>query len=279
MDVSDVDGEDQLDAGLLRALDVLLDDRDLVLLQERGAHLVSLGLQEGEHHAAADEEAVRLAQQLVDDGELVGDLGTAEGDDVGPLDVLGELLQDADLGGDQESGRVRQPGREVVDRRVLTVHRAEAVADVDVRELGEPVGEVAALGVVLAGLARVEAQVLDDGDRAVGQGGDRRLRGLADRVGREGHGSAEQLAQSGGGGGEGERRVRGALGAAQVRGDDHLGARVREGLDGGQDGADPAVVGDGAVVERHVEVGADEDPLACDAFGEKFVDRLHYGDS
>lgn len=247
---------------------------------------MALGLEEGVGHAAADEDAVGLAEELVDDGELVGDLGAAERDDVGPLDVLGELLQDADLGGDQEAGGVRQARRELVDGGVPTVHRAEAVADVDVRQGGEPVGELAALGVVLGGLARVEAQVLDDGDLTVAQARDRRPRGLADRVGRERHGGAEEFTESGGGGGERERRVRRALGTAQVRGDDHLGAGLREGLDGGQHGADPAVVGDccgagglAAGCERHVEVGADEDPLACDAFGEKFVDRLHYGDS
>ena len=36
-----------------------------------------------------------------------------------------------------------------------------------------------------------------------------------------------------------------------------------------------AVVGDEAVGQWHVQVGADEDPLAVHAFGEKFVDRLH----
>src|SRR5690606_32789214 len=45
----------------------------------------------------------------------------------------------------------------------------------------------------------------------------------------------------------------------------------------GQDGADASVVGDGGAVQRHVEVGADEDPPARDPFGEEFVDRLHMG--
>lgn len=255
-----VDGEYQLDAALLRTLDVLLDDRDLVLLEEGGADLVALGLEEGEHHAATDEEAVRLAEQLVNDGEFVGDLGTPERYDVGPLDVLGELLQDTYLGGDEVAGVVRQARREVVHGGVLAVDRAEAVADVDVREGGQPVGELAALGVVLGGLAGVEAQVLDDGDVAVVEARDHGRGGFADRVGRERHAPAQEFTQARGGGGEGEGGVRGALGAAQVGGDDDLGARVREGLHGGQHGADTAVVGDGAAVERDVQVGADEDP-------------------
>ena len=70
------------------------------------------------------------------------------------------------------------------------------------------------------------------------------MAGLADRVGRERHVGAEQFTEALGGRGEREGRVRGALGAAQVGGDDHRAPRVGERLDGRQDGADPAVVGD-----------------------------------
>ncbi|CAM5503937.1 hypothetical protein SSPIM334S_04378 [Streptomyces spiroverticillatus] len=94
-----------------------------------------------------------FSSRSVDRAELVGDLGAAD-DDVRALDVLGELLQDADLGGDEVAGGVRQAGREVEDRGVLAVHRAEAVADVQVGEGGELVGEGAALGVVLGRLHR-----------------------------------------------------------------------------------------------------------------------------
>lgn len=271
----DVHGEHQLDAVVLGALDVLLDGRDLVLLEEGDADLVALGLEEGVGHAAADEQAVGLAEQLVDDGELVGDLGPAERDHVGALDLVGELLQDADLGGDEVAGVVRQAGRQVVHGGVLAVHRAEAVAHVDIGQRGQPVGELAALGVVLRRLTGVEAEVLDDGDLAGLQTVHRVVGGGADGVLGERDRLAEELGEALGGRQQRERRVRCSLGAAQVGGDDHLGASVGQGLDGGQDGADAAVVGDLAVGERHVEVGADEDPLALDPFGEKFVDRLH----
>lgn len=271
----DVDREDQLDAVGLGAGHVLLDDVHLVLLEQGDADLVALGVEEGVGHAAADEEAVGLAEQLVDDGELVGDLGAAEDDHVGALDLGGQLLQDTDLGGDEVAGRVREARGEVEDRGVLAVDSAEAVADVDVGELGELVREGTALGVVLRGLTGVEAEVLDDGDLAVGEGGDGLLGGGADGVGGERDGGAEQLAEAGGGRGEREGRVRGALGAAQVRGHDHPGAGLGELRDGRLHGADAAVVGDVTVGERHVEVGADEDPLTGNALGEKFVDRLH----
>ncbi|GAA3306758.1 hypothetical protein GCM10020295_63840 [Streptomyces cinereospinus] len=94
---------------------------------------------------------------------------------------------------------------------MLAVHGAEAVADVDVGEGGEPVGEGGALGVVLAGLTGVEAQVLDDRDPAVGEAADGGLRGVADRVGGERDLGTEEFAEPGGGRGERERGVRGAL--------------------------------------------------------------------
>ena len=176
----DVDREDELHPGLLGPPQVLADGVELVLLQEALADLVALGLQEGEHHAAADQDAVGLAEQVVDDAELVGDLGAAEHDGVGAFDVLGELLQHLDLGGDEAAGGVRQPLRHVVHRRVLAVHGAEAVADVQVGERGEPVGERAALGVVLAGLAGLEPQVLQQRD-ARRPPGRRRPRGRSRR--------------------------------------------------------------------------------------------------
>lgn len=155
------------------------------------------------------------------------------------------------------------------------MHRAESVADVDVREGGEAVRELTALGVVLGGLPGVEAQVLDDRDLARLQAVHGVVGGGADGVLGERHGRAEEFTEPLRGGQQREGRVRRALGAAEVRGDDDARAGLGEGLHGGQHGADTAVVGDGGAVQRHVEVGADEDPLAGHAFGEEFVDRLH----
>ena len=115
----------------------------------------------------------------------------------GPLGVLGELAQHLDLGHDQPARRVRQQPGHVVDAGVLAVHRAEAVADV---ELGERRPACSAnaprVGVVLGLLARLEAQVLQQGDLAVLQRLATTLCALvADHVGGEGHVLAEQLAQ------------------------------------------------------------------------------------
>ena len=96
---------------------------------------MALGLEEGEAHAAADEQLVDLRQQRLDDGELVGDLRTAEDHDIRPLGVAGELRQHVELAQHQAAGVARQQRRHVVHAGVLAVHRAERVVDIDVGEL------------------------------------------------------------------------------------------------------------------------------------------------
>ena len=74
-------------ARLLGRVEVAAAGVELVLLEQAAADLVALRLEEGEDHAAADQQPVGLAEQVVDDAELVGDLRAAEHDDVGPLRV------------------------------------------------------------------------------------------------------------------------------------------------------------------------------------------------
>ena len=73
--------------------EVALDGLDLVGLEQRVADLVALRGEEGEAHAAADEQAVDLVEQVVDDAELVGDLRAAEHDHVRALRVVGQALR------------------------------------------------------------------------------------------------------------------------------------------------------------------------------------------
>ncbi len=74
----------------------------------------------------------------------------------------------------QPAHGVRQPLGDVVHAGLLAVHDAEPVGDERIGQRGQLVGERAALGVVLAGLARVEPDVLQQRDLAVGQAFDRR---------------------------------------------------------------------------------------------------------
>ena len=171
---------------------------DLVLLEQRVADVVALRLQEREAHAAADEQLVHLGSECLDDAELVRDLGPAEHDHVGPYGVGGQRLEHVDLGRDQTAGGVRQLARDVVDAGVLAVHGAEAIADVEVEPAAEAdqlVGERGTLVVVLAGLAGLVAEVLDQSDLAVAEPRRDLVGRAAHHVGGEGHRLAEQLRQ------------------------------------------------------------------------------------
>ena len=125
----------------------------------------------------------------------------------------------------------------------------EAVGDERVAELGELRGECLALGLVLAGLPRVEPEVLEQGDVAVFQAGDRLARAAADGVPGEGHRLAEQLAEPLGDRREAVLRVRCALRAAEVGDDDDLRALVDQGVQGGNRRSHAAIVRDLAVLQ------------------------------
>jgi hypothetical protein len=128
---------------------------DHVLLQQGGAHGQSLRGEEGEAHAAADDEAVDLRGEGLDDPELVGDLRSAQDDGVGVLRVLGDAAQHRQLGLDQAAGVVRQQGGDIVDGGLPAVDHAETVGDegaVVGGQCGEFRGEGGPLGIVLRGL-------------------------------------------------------------------------------------------------------------------------------
>ena len=182
----------------------------------------------------------------------------------GPLRVVGQPAQHVDLGRDQAAHRVRQPLRDVVDRRLLAVHDAEAVGDEGVGERGELVGERAALGVVLAGLARVEPDVLQHRDLAVARAPSTVAVALSPTVSvAKATGRAEQLAEP-------RRRP----GAREYAGSGAPLGRPRWATTTTRAPASASawMVGTLArirpssvivrAVERDVEVGADQDPLA-----------------
>ena len=142
------------------------------------------------------------------------------------------------------------------------MHHAEAVGDDRVRESRELAGERGALRLVLRGLARVEAEVLEHEHLAVAERRDLRRGVGADGVGGERDRRVDELAEPGRHGGEAVLRLGGALGAAEVGDHDHAGALPGEGLEGGDRCPHTAVVRDDPVLERNVEVTTDDDALA-----------------
>ncbi|CAM2151952.1 hypothetical protein PT2222_270067 [Paraburkholderia tropica] len=140
---------------------------------------------------------------------------------------------------------------------------AERVVHVDVAELRHLLRQL--VGILL--LALVDAAVFEQHDVA-------RLdvHAVFHPVRDQRHVAAEQFGQT-----LRDRRERVfglefALGRAAQMGRDHdSGARIQRGLDGRHGGAHAGVFGDVAVVVlRHVQVGADEHPLALElAFGDQ----------
>ena len=150
----------------------------------------------------------------------------------------------------------------------------EAVGDEDIGQGGELGGEGLPLSVVLRGLGGVESHVLQQDDLTVAGSGDGRLGGLTDGVLGEGHLGTGDLGEALGDRSQGVVGIDLPLGTPQVGGDDHLGAGVEQGTQGGQSRLDAAVVGDVLVgVQRHIEVGADQDSLALEVA--QGLDGLH----
>lgn len=92
-----VDGQDDLDVLGLGLLDQLSNSLGASLVKEGAANGDVLeGLLEGKGHATADDEGVDLVQQVVDELDLVRDLGTAEDGKEGALrrlESLGEVVE------------------------------------------------------------------------------------------------------------------------------------------------------------------------------------------
>ena len=84
-------------------------------------------------------------------------------------------------------------------------------------------------------------------------------------VGDEGHVQAGELGELGGDGLQGELGLEAGAGrAAEVAHEDDARVVIDQVLDRGQRGLDAGGVADDAVLDRHVEVNADQDALAVD---------------
>ena len=134
----------------------------------------------------------------------------------------------------------------------------EGVVDVDVAQGGEFFAE----GLVVLLLLGMESDVLQQDDIPRAHRRNRLLRDLADAVGDEGDLLAQERGEPLRGGSEAHLRHLLSLRAAQVGEQDRLPA-VRHGVpDGGDRRLDPRVVGNvPRLVQRHVEIDADQHPL------------------
>ena len=145
---------------------------DAIGLGQALADGLALREQERVGHPAAEDQQVDLGQEVVDDLDLVGDLGAAEDGRERPLGCLEELRQHLDLALHQEPGIGRQELGDADGRRVGAMGRPERVVDVDVGVGGERGGE----GRIVLLLLDMEAQVLEQEHLAGSEALDRVLR-------------------------------------------------------------------------------------------------------
>ena len=154
-----------------------------LLVEERLADGHALAdLQERVGHAADAHDAVRLVDEVLDDENLVRDLGAADDGRERPLHLrwVEHLLEGLELLLHEQAGDARHLAGHAHHRGVGAVRRAEGIVDIDVAQLGERCLErrdrallrpdrlddhLALLDLALALLLEMKAQVLEHEDR------------------------------------------------------------------------------------------------------------------
>src|SRR5208282_1945507 len=88
-----IGGQEELELVSFRLLQKVAGEFDLVFFDQTLAHRFALRLEEGVGHAAADNENVNFAEQVLDDSDFVADFGAAQDGDERALGVLQDATQ------------------------------------------------------------------------------------------------------------------------------------------------------------------------------------------
>ena len=231
-----------------------------VVLGEALSDRLALGQQKGVGHAPAEDEHVDLRHQVVEDVQLAGYLGSADNRGKGPRWRFQQIRQLGNLLLHEEPGVGRQELGNPHGRGVGAMRRPERVVHVDVgvgREL------CSKCGVVLL-LLGVESEVLEQNEFAGPQTLDRVDRTDPKCVAGDGDVLADQLGQALGCRSQTQPIVDLAVGSSEMACQDDLRAVRQEMSNRRKRGPDPGVVRDLPVLERYVEIDAQEDAFACD---------------
>ena len=156
----------------------------------------------------------------------------------------------------------------------------EGIVDIDLAESGETGAEIgngegiggffgAVWSFGLAFFLDVEAEIFEEDDASWLEGGAGGFGFWADAFGEELDWATEEFGEFFADWAEGEFLDVLAIGAAEMTGEDDRAAFFEDQLDGGDGGGDPLGIGDGAghLIERDIEVDANEDALACEVEG------------
>ncbi len=214
---------------------------ELVGLDERRLHVLSLRSEERVRHRSADDQRRHALEERFDDGDLVADFRATEYGHVGLVRGFNDLAERRDLLLEEESApSITEQLGDTVNARVSAVNGAEGVVDVHVRKFGE----LAAKPFVVLLLLRMKAEVLEQTCVARPQIGNDFLGGIADAILGKRNVLAEELRQAH------ARRVRasisasGPLRAAESDWRDDACAALEGVLDGRKRLANARVVGD-----------------------------------
>ncbi len=199
-----------------------------------------------------------MVAKALDDGDLVAHLRPAQHGDERPGRILEHVAKRADLAVEQPpGGPLRDESGHPLGRGVRAMGGPECVVDVGVGQLGQRAGE---LRIVLR-LPRLVADVLEHEDVPGAQVLRIGPHVLADHRRGERDVGAGQLGQAIGGRAHREAGIA-VLRAPEVGDEDDPGTALAQPLDRRQGGPDPGVVRHLALVQRNVEVDADEDAPA-----------------
>ena len=224
---------------------------------------------------------------MIENANLGGNLGTADDSDEGALGLGEDAGQRVDLLLEQEASDCGQVSGGAHNGTLGAVSGTEGIEDEDVAIGSEDLGD---LGIVLL-LTLVKTDVLENEDLARLDGGDSLSSLLAVGVGDEGNIETRELSKLLGDGLEGQLGLEaGAFGTAEVAHEDDASIVLNEIVDGGQGSLDAGGVANDAILDRHVEVNADENALAVDidvadgllgkghvCFYLSYVSAFHYG--
>ncbi len=139
-------------------------------------------------HAAADEDGVDPREQMLDEAELVGDLGAAQHGHEGTLGALEDAPEGLELARHEKTRRCgMQDAGDPLRGGVSAMGGGEGVIHIDVGQGGEPAREAGIVGLLLG----VKAQVLEQHHLARLEGGRGGLHLGPDAIGQERNGAAE----------------------------------------------------------------------------------------
>ncbi len=138
--------------------------------------------------------------------------------------------------------------------------RREGIVDVDIAQFGKSAGKVGRI----CFLTLVEAEVFEKGDLPRPKRGDHSFGLVANAIRGKGYLPAgDRLLQRRDQGPQRKGWVRPALGAAEMRHDDNFGAFVDQRLYGRREPLDSGRVGHDTVLDRDVQIGAQQHPFAA----------------